>query len=92
MMDPLPRSIIFGITALQNSALCHQFVVRSALHDPPLVEHQDQVGVHHALDAVGDDKGAAASHQVLQRPADLALGLRIHRRRGVVQDQNARVF
>jgi hypothetical protein len=66
--------------------------VLAALHDAPLIHHQDQVGIHDALDAVGDDEGGAVFHQVLQRFADLGFGFGVDRGGRVIQDQDARVF
>jgi hypothetical protein len=58
----------------------------------PLLQHQNQVSVHHALNAMGDDEGGAAFHQRAQRLANLCFRLEVDRRCGVVQDQDARIL
>ena len=75
-----------------ETGLGHQFLVRAALDDAAIFEHQDQVGIHDTLDAMGDDEGRAVVHKLHQRIVDLSFGLGINRRRGVVQDQDARVL
>src|SRR3990170_4065733 len=66
--------------------------VFAMLDDFAVVHHQDQVGVHDALNPVGNHKGGAIFHQILQRITDFSLGFSVHRRSRVVQNQNARIF
>ena len=66
--------------------------MRAFLDDAALIQHHDQVGIHHTLDAMGDDEGGAPNVQAAQRLTDEGLGFGIHRGGRVVQDQDARVF
>jgi hypothetical protein len=66
--------------------------MRSHLNDFTLIQHQDQVGDHHRLNAMRDDESGAVLHQVIQRFADLGFGLRVHGRGGVIEDQDARIL
>src|SRR5690606_37130371 len=63
------------VDAAVGAFLLYQFVMSATLDHTPVLQHQDQVGVHHALDAVRDDEGGASLHQPAQRLADLRLGL-----------------
>ena len=66
--------------------------MRAALDDPALIEHEDEVGVHDALDAVGDDEGRAVLHQVIQRLPDLRFRLQVDRGGGIIQHEDAGIL
>ena len=66
--------------------------MRPHLDDASLVQHHNQVGVHHRLDAVGNHEGSAPLHEAFQGGADGGLGLGVHAGGGIVQDEDARVF
>ena len=53
--------------------------MRATLDDAPLIHHQDQIGIHDALNAVGNDEGGAVLHQILQCVSDFGFGFGIHR-------------
>ena len=94
--SPFPSSVFDArldvVDLAVDAILANQLIMLAALDDLSFIQHQDQVGVHHALDAVGDDEGGAVFPSAFQRLADLRLGFRVHRRGGVIQDQDARVF
>ena len=64
---------------------------RPRCDDLAAVEHDDFVRAHDGAQPLGDDEGRAALHQLVQRLLDEELGLRVHARRGVVEDEDARV-
>src|SRR5438093_1500565 len=55
----------------------HQLVVAPALRDPPVLEHEDLVGVAHRADPVRDDDRGAAAGLLAQRAQDALLGVRV---------------
>ena len=65
--------------------------MRALLDDAAVLEHDDQVGVADRREAVRDHEGGAAGEQAAESPLDLALGADVHGRRGLVEDQDARV-
>src|SRR5262249_20051253 len=69
-----------------------QFGVGAPLDDPPLLQHQDQVGGQDGGKPVGDGEGGPANHQIGQRGLNQPLGVRVQRRGRLVQDQDARVL
>ena len=56
-----------------------QLVMGSPLHDLPVLDDQDLVGLANGAQAVGDDKGGAPPDQLIQTflNEDLALGIQI---------------
>ena len=62
-----------------------------ASSDPAVVDHDDAVGEPQRRTPVGDEDRRAARHQLAQRRVDLLLDAGVDRRRGVVEDQDARV-
>ena len=65
-------------------------VVRAALDDAPLVEHDDLVGVAHGGDAVRHDEATCGWRMHLaQAMKNLVLGVGVHRRQRIVEDQDA---
>src|SRR5262249_6261554 len=65
--------------------------VRSALDDPSVVHHEDQLRAQHGAEAVRDHQTAAAGEDRLERVADQRLGARVERGRGLVEDQEWRI-
>ena len=63
----------------------------SLLSQPALVEHQDPVGLLDRRQPVGDDQAGAVGQKSVESQLDPLLGLGVHRRRRLVQDQNTRV-
>ncbi len=75
-----------------QATLGHEILVGAHLDDALVLQHHDQVGVADGGEAVGDDDGGAALHQPFQRLLDQELGLGVHRRGGLVQHQDRRIF
>ncbi len=65
--------------------------MRALLHNLPIVDDHDAVGVGDGTQAMGNHKGGAPLEQARQSKLDDALGLRVHAGGGFVQDQDARV-
>src|SRR6266545_5785807 len=57
-----------------EAAFCQQFVVRSLLDDPAVLQDNDQVGITNRGQSMGDDERGPAREQEPQRALDLALG------------------
>ena len=53
--------------------------------------HQDAVGLQHGRQAVGDDDGGAALHQMLERRLHQRLAFGVERRGRLVEQQDRRV-
>ena len=66
--------------------------MRAALHNPPVVEDEDLVGVLHRRDAVRHDDARSLAHDAAEAAEDLGLGVRVDRRKRVVQDQHAGIL
>src|SRR5438045_2003749 len=49
------------------SILGHKLAVRALLDDPPLVDHENAVGLHDRAQAMRDDESRAARPQLFQR-------------------------
>ena len=69
-----------------------QLLVRSLFDDPPPVQDEDHIGRQDRRETVGDRDRRPALHQRLQRRLHQALGGRVQRRRGLVQDQDLRIL
>ena len=66
-------------------------VVRAALGDAAVVQHEDLIRVAHGRDAVRHDDRRPLAHDAAQPGQDLLLGVGVHRRERVVQDQDRRI-
>src|SRR5208283_5279438 len=93
---PLPekrfkRPLLGSVELRVPAAALQEPCMGSLLHDPAVLQHEDHVGVLYRGKTMRDDEGRP-SHQ---DPADgllqQALGLRVDARRGLVQDEDARV-
>src|SRR6266850_5816945 len=65
-----------------------QVAMRPALHDPPLRQDDDEIGVLHRREPVGDHEHRTMRHQPLDRFLHEALGLSVERTGGLVEDQD----
>src|SRR5216683_5836107 len=65
-----------------------QLPVRPALHDPPLRENDDEIGVLHGREPVGDHEDGAMRHQPVDRFLHEALGFGVERAGGFVEDED----
>ena len=60
--------------------------------DPAMIEDENEIGVAHCAKALGDDKGRTSFHQVAERQLNFMFRGGVNTGRGIVQDQNARIF
>ena len=77
-------------TAPCKTAASHQLGVRPLLDHAPVLEHDDQVGVADRREPVRDDERRPAGEQAPQGLLDPPLGADVHRRGGLVEDEDAR--
>src|SRR6185437_5361833 len=75
-----------------QSVLREQLRVRAGLRQAAALEHDDAIGLFHGRQAMRDDERGAVAQQLRQRLLDVALGLGIESRRGLVQDQDRRIL
>ena len=69
-----------------------QIVMQAALDDLAALDHQNGVGVHDGVQAVGDDDGGAVLAEMLDRLLHGFFGFRIQRRSGLVEQDDRRVL
>ena len=74
-----------------NTTHREQFLVGADLAELAFVHDDDAVGALDGREAMRDDDGCAALHQMFKRRANPQLGFGIHARSGFVQNQEARV-
>src|SRR3989441_10547613 len=67
-----------------------QLPVRAPLHDPSFRQHDDEIGMLHGGEPMGDDEDGAMGHQPLDRFLDEALGLGVERAGRFVENQDPR--
>jgi hypothetical protein len=77
--------------ARECAAAPEQFGVCALLGDAAVLDHDDPVGVAHGREAMRDDERGPAAEDATQRVLDEDLGSRVHRGRGLVEDQDGRV-
>src|SRR5260370_19244836 len=76
-----------GVTAVE----LHQFRVRALLHQAAMFEEDDAVSAAHSREPVRDVNGGAAAREGTQPFEKVVLGLRVERRRRLVEQQDLRV-
>ena len=69
-----------------------QLRVRPALDNTARLEHKDLVGVDDRGEAMGNDDGGSPGRNFAQARLNLLLGVRIERRGGLVENEDARRF
>src|SRR6202049_2707907 len=82
MLDPEER----GVTP----AAAQQVVMPAALDNLAALHHQDGVGMHDGVQAMGDDDGGAIPAEMLDRFLYLLFGFRIQRRGRLVEQDDWR--
>src|SRR5580658_6906965 len=75
-----------------GAAADHKFGVRAALADLAILEDEDFVGATDGGEAMGDDKGGAANHQVGEGFLHIHLGFGIEFGGGLIENENRRIF
>src|SRR5689334_1047173 len=68
-----------------------KFIVRAPLRDSAVAQYDDLVGVPDSRSAMRNQNGRASAHDAAQSAQDSFFGLRVHARKRVVQDEDARV-
>ena len=74
------------------AAAPQQIVMQAALDDLAALDHQDGVGVHDGVQAVGDHDGGAVLAEMVDRLLHRFFGFRIERRGGLVEQDDRRVL
>src|SRR5215468_3679064 len=93
--DSNGRFLLAQLQAIEGrvtSAPAQQLVVTTRFDDSPILDDEDAVGVHHGMQAVGDDDGRAPLAKVLDGALNLALGFRIERGGCLVEQDEGGVF
>ena len=86
-----PLGVLVGVDqAGVRRAAGEQLLVGAAVSDPAVLEVHDLVGERDGGLAVGDDDQRRVVVRVAERGQDPLLDLGVHRRRGVVEDQQPR--
>ena len=65
--------------------------MRALLHNVPLIQDKDFIGMDNGRQAMGDDKVRSSSHQIGHGFLDQLFCSGVHRRSGFIQNQNLRV-
>src|SRR5919204_1689010 len=86
---PLEQAVLVDLAV--DVARGEQLVVRPACDDAAAVENDDLVRQRDRRKPVRDDQRRPVPHRLAQAEADPRFGRRVHRRRRVVQNQDARV-
>src|SRR5436190_6719017 len=68
-----------------------QVAVRAALHNPPLGQDDDEIGVLYGGEPVRDDEHRAVRHQAVDRFLHQALGLGVERAGRFVENEDGRI-
>src|SRR6266481_9986551 len=68
-----------------------EFTVRSALDDLPLVEYENQVGVHDGRETVSDDEHRSSGEQTIDGLLNETLRFSIERGRRFIEDEQRRI-
>jgi hypothetical protein len=55
-----------GVEVLVEPFMIHQFGMSAGFHEAPFVENEDAIGSLNRRQAVGDDKGCSAFHELFQ--------------------------
>ena len=60
--------------------------MRAALDDPPVIHHQDQIGIADRAQAVGDDESRPPLQQTQQRLLNMDLRARVDAASRLIED------
>src|SRR5438128_8430754 len=71
--------------------LRHQLVMRAALHNVSVFEHQNRVSLLQGAQPLCNHKRGAAGHECCEGLLNEILGFHVHTRGRVIEDQQARV-
>lgn len=80
-------SVDFGI----DRAVFQQLGVSAAGDQPAFIEHEDQIGIAHRADTLGNHEASAPAHKPIEGALDQCLSRDIHIASAVVEDEQARI-
>ena len=84
----MPHKLVVQLRVMP--AACQQFVVRAALDDFAVLQHQNLVRVPHGREPVRHDEAGAPREEFFQSVLNHAFGGRVHGARGLVENEDAR--
>src|SRR5262249_60874978 len=87
LLEPVLLVVQLAVSAVDGE----QFLMRAALDDLAVLEHQDLVGAADGREPVGDDEGGAAGAQRLQAILNHRFALAVEARGRLVENQDPRV-
>ena len=87
----------FGLTlAIPHAGIkairCQQRIVRAALDDLALVQHDDFVSPHDGREPMRDHQRGAIARNTLERVLDFLFRMAVERRRRLIEHQNGGAF
>src|SRR5689334_15149820 len=87
------REKSLGFTSLMSKGIeqslgLHQLLWRLKLLNPPLLQNQNLVRIHHSLDSMSNRQNRPVLELGSDRLLDQLVRLHIHRRRSLIQDQD----
>src|ERR1039458_1555199 len=91
---PQPRFLVLVLQQVElpiDAAGGQQLLVRAGFAQLAFVQYGDAAGALDGRQAVRDDDRSAPLHHAVERVADLEFGLRVDARRGLVENQIARL-
>src|SRR6266496_1959226 len=83
---------LFVIQSRIQAILFQQLVMRTALHDLAMINHQDHVRRQDSRKTVSNSQRGAILHQWLQRRLDQAFRMCIQRAGSLIQDEYPRIL
>ena len=63
----------------------------ASLNNSAVIQHENEIRVHHGGHAVADDEGSAPLHHACEVVENVRLGVCVDCAQGVVEDENPRV-
>ena len=83
------QAVLAGVEVVVAALHGVELVVVAALDDEAAFDDEDLVGAADGGEAVGDDEGGAADHELVEAGLNHGLGLGIERAGGFVEDEDA---
>src|SRR5438105_9282799 len=84
--------VLDAVEARVEALAREELGVRAELREPAALEHRDAVGALDGGEPVCNHDGGAPAHQRVEGRLHLALGFRVERRGGLVEDEHRRVL
>ena len=70
----------------------NQLLVRAALNDAPVIEHENLIGTHNRRKPMRDDHRRSVRHQMFQRFLNQTLGRGVYTCGRFIENQNRRIL